>query len=199
MRHAMRGITLLFAIGALPASATAVYYTINFSLTSGSPLPTSGSFNYDPSTSTFTGFVVVWDGDTFDLTTSANATAFTSTPDPCYAGSTTGAQEVFLLLTTCSNDANPTYYTSPPQWLANNNINPNGYTSFDFQTVPTTGPSSFNHVIFQYFNGTGTPINNTNGGFESTTPEPGSGALMLIGLCAVMRKRVPSKPIPMKG
>jgi hypothetical protein len=187
MRHTMGIISFLLSLGAVPAVATPIYYTIDFTLTSGSPPPISGSFFYDASTFTFTSFDVVWDGATFHLTASANATGFTSTTDPCYSGSTTGAQQVFLLLTTCATDANPTYYTGPPQWLADNNINPNGYTAFDFTTVPTTGPSSFNHVIFQYFNGTGTPISNTSGGFESTTPEPGSGALMLIGLCAVMR------------
>lgn len=114
----------------LPVGATSVFWTINFTLTSLSPLPTSGSFNYDASTSTFTGFVVVWDGDTFDLTASANTAPFTATTDPCYSGSATGAQEVFLLLTSCSNDANPTYYTAAPQWQANNNLSfPAGYTS----------------------------------------------------------------------
>ena len=189
MRHTMGIIPFLLALCVVRAVASPINYTIDFTLTSGSPQPISGGFSYDSSTSTFTSFDVVWDGDTFHLTASANATGFTSTTDPCYSGSTTGAQQVFQLLTTCATDANPTYYTGPPQWLADNNINPNGYTAFDFTTVPTTGPSSFNHVIFQYFNGTGTPISNTSGGFEASAPEPGTCALTLIALSVVMRKR----------
>lgn len=190
MRHSMGMIPLILAFGALPALATNVYYTIDF--TSGSPLPTSGSFFYDSSTSTFASFDVVWDGDTFDLTADANATAFSSPTDPCYSGTTTGAQEVFLLMTACSTDANPLYYGSngPPVWQANNNLTqPAGYTSFDFVTADGTGPNHIG-VVFQYFTGTGTLINDANGGFESSAPEPGSCALMLIGLSLVVRKRI---------
>lgn len=61
-------ISLFALVGVLPALADPIQYTIDFTLTQGSPLPTSGSFIYDSSTSTFTSFDVVWDGDTFDLT-----------------------------------------------------------------------------------------------------------------------------------
>jgi hypothetical protein len=178
-------IPVLLAFGALPALATPVYYTINF--TSGSPLPTSGSFFYDSATSTFASFDVMWDGDTFDLTAGANAQPFSSPTDPCFSGSTTGAQEVFLLMTACSSDANPLYSSGPPVWQANNNVG--GYTSFDFDTADETGPNHIG-VVFQYFTGDGTTINDANGGFESTAPEPDSCALTLIGLCVVTRKRI---------
>jgi hypothetical protein len=190
MRHPIGVIPFLLVASALPAMAASAFYTIDFTLTAGSPLPDSGSFDYDSTTSTFTSFEVIWDDDTFDLTADANAAEFTATTDPCYSGATTGAQEVFLLLTTCSTDANSNYYTAPPEWIADNNINPNGYTAFEFTTVPTVGPFSFNHVLFQYSNGTGTPVADTSGGFQAVAPEPGSCALTLIGFCLVMRKRI---------
>jgi hypothetical protein len=60
---------------ALPAWAGPVYYAISFDLVSGSPSPTSGSFNYDSSdpSAPFMDFLVVWDGNTYDLTASANS------------------------------------------------------------------------------------------------------------------------------
>jgi hypothetical protein len=121
MRHATGLTALLLATAGLPAVAAPVLYTIHFSLTLGSGLPTSGSFYYDSSTSTFSSFVVVWNGDTFDLTATANNLGvFTATPDPCYASATTNPQQVFLMMTACSSDANPTYYSSAPLWITEN-------------------------------------------------------------------------------
>lgn len=171
---------------------------IDFTLTQDSPLPSSGSFYYDSSTSTFTNFDVVWDGYTFDLTSAANSFTFTSPSDPCYSGSTNGAQEIFLLMTACSGDDTSAYYTAPPQYLAN--VYPYGspnYTAFSFFTAPpgSTGPNQIN------LNG---PAEGTTecppstcytysaqavGEFDATpVPEPGLGAVVLLGLCVVMRR-----------
>jgi hypothetical protein len=60
------------AAGWAPALADPVTYDINFSTTSGSPAPGSGSFTYDPSVG-FSDFIVDWDGITFNLTNAANA------------------------------------------------------------------------------------------------------------------------------
>ena len=62
-------IPLLLFIGTHSVLASPVPYTMDFNLSSGSILPTSGSFTYDSSTSTFTSFDVEWDGDTFVIDT----------------------------------------------------------------------------------------------------------------------------------
>jgi len=190
-------IPFLLALGAVPALASPIYYTIDFTLTSGSPPPISGGFFYDASTFTFASLDVVWDGYTFDLTSAANSFTFTSPTDPCYAGSSTGAQEVFLLLTACSADANPSYYNGAPYYLAN--VYPYGspnYTAFGFDTLAGGfGPNQIS---------VGGPAGGTSscppstcftysvqavGAFEASAPEPGTWALTVIGLCVVMRKR----------
>jgi hypothetical protein len=91
MRRTVAAIPLLLALGATPAMALPFIYTIGFTLTSSTPLPVSGSFSYDASTSTFANFDVLWDGDSFDLTAGANAAPFYVTTDPCYSGATNGA------------------------------------------------------------------------------------------------------------
>lgn len=48
-------------------------YNIQFTTTSGSPAPTSGSFFYDPDVPVFSNFFVVWNTITFDMTAAANA------------------------------------------------------------------------------------------------------------------------------
>jgi hypothetical protein len=77
MRHVFGVLPFLLAISAPLAVAGPVQYTIDFTLTSGSPMPSSGSFIYNSLTSTFTSFNVVWDGDTFDLTSAANSFPYT--------------------------------------------------------------------------------------------------------------------------
>jgi hypothetical protein len=206
MRDTMGIIPYLLALCVVPAVASPINYTIDFTLTSGSPPPISGGFSYDSSTSTFTSFNVVWDGYMFNLTSAANSVTFTSPTDPCYSGSSTGSQEAFLLLTRCAADANPSYYGGAPYYLAN--VYPYGspnYTAFGFAT--NTGGSGPNQI------NVAAPAQGTSfcppstcftysvqavGAFEASAPEPGTWALTVIGLCVVMSKRVPSKPVPMK-
>jgi hypothetical protein len=184
MRHAMRVFPLLLAVGALPALGAPVLYTIHFNLTLGSTLPTSGSFYYDSSTSTFTSFIVVWNGDTFDLTSSANTPGvFVASPDPCYSGATTNPQQVFLMLTACSADANPTYYHSAPYWIT---FTPGSAQSFEISTGAYAPPVVQVGLMINSPANTGS----AQGGFSSSssapppsTPAPGSGVLMLIALC----------------
>lgn len=178
-------IPFLLALGAAPAVAAPVYYVIDFTLTSGSPLPASGSFSYDASTSTFASFVVLWDGDSFDLTAAANASPFLSfISQPCIttgaAGS--GPHEVFNLMTNC-----PSAY-----WDANlAAVSPTDPSFLFDQGVVNTGPSYGLEVITP-----GQPIGpptTAGGGFTtSVAPEPGTWALTLIGLGVALRKRVPS-------
>ncbi len=184
MRRSMTLIPLLLALATLPAAASSSYYTIAFSLTSSAPLPTSGGFFYDASTSTFSSFDVSWDGDSFDLTAGANAAPFYTTTDPCYSGAANGPQDIFLLLTACYSDANPTYYAGAPQWYGDNNLNPLaiGYTAFGFETTPV-----LNQVTYAYDFGSG-PAVQALGGFQASTPDPGTYGLTLIGLGLLMIK-----------
>ena len=61
----------------LPPAAFAepVVYTINFTVTPGGTIPTSGSFVYDSNAvaNGFTSFIVVWGHSTFDFTQAANS------------------------------------------------------------------------------------------------------------------------------
>jgi hypothetical protein len=56
---------------AVPAYSVPIHYEISF--TGGPPTPTSGSFDYDPAIPTFSNFVVISQGITFDLTAEANS------------------------------------------------------------------------------------------------------------------------------
>ena len=196
MRQTTRLLPLLLTIGALPALAAPTLYTIHFTLTSGS-IPASGSFSYDPSTSTFSSFVVVWNGDTEDLTSSANTLGvFVASSDPCYASATTNPQQVFLMLTSCSSDANPTYYSKAPIWIT---FTPTsgpfaGMQSFEMYT------QSYGVPVVEAVNVLSSPANTGSAqGFFSTTsgstppstpppatPLPGSGILLLVGLSSLL-------------
>jgi hypothetical protein len=98
---------LLIAIFGVPvATADPITYTINFTLTSGSPLPTAGSFTYDPSVAVnpFSNFDVVWNGLTFDLTASANNPFMSAPPNapPCVGGNTGAAAAFDLMSGACA-------------------------------------------------------------------------------------------------
>ncbi|MBS1828876.1 MAG: PEP-CTERM sorting domain-containing protein [Acidobacteria bacterium] len=94
------GLTLA-VLGALScANAAPLLYNIQFTATSGAA-PTSGSFRYDPDVPVFSDFIVVWTGDTFNMTASANnpiATGACDTPG-------NGAADTFdfLLNQNCGN------------------------------------------------------------------------------------------------
>src|SRR4051794_32988245 len=65
-------LLLMFSLAALPISSIAsTLYVIHFEPVSG-VLPTAGSFIYDPIAG-FSNFTVEWFGNTFDLTSAANA------------------------------------------------------------------------------------------------------------------------------
>jgi hypothetical protein len=96
------GITaLLIASFGAPAALADIpdlkTYTINFTTTSGSPSPTTGTFTYDPDTATFTAFTVEWDGLSFDLTASANSPTVGFSIPSCITG--TGGAASFALMT----------------------------------------------------------------------------------------------------
>lgn len=188
MRQAMRLIPLLLTIGALPALAAPTLYTIHFTLTNGSILPASGSFSYDPSTSTFSSFVVVWNGDTFDLTSTANTLGvFTASPDPCYASATTNPQQVFLMLTSCSSDANPTYYSSAPLWITENSGSTQTFHIYtQAYAPPVAGTFSINSSPANFGFAQGFFSTTSGSTPPPATPLPGTGVLMLVGLSSLL-------------
>ena len=175
-------VPFLLLIGCLPAAAGPINYAINFTLTSGSPLPTSGSFTYNSLSSTFTNFDIVFSGYTLDLTVMANSYVFVPYSDPCYAGSTTGSQEMFLLLTSCSTDST----VATPVW--NSEIAVEGYA---FQFMGYVGNSSPLNLGLATVGGAPPPYLTAFGGFQAAaTPEPGTCALLVAGLCLVTWKRI---------
>ena len=56
-----------------PAAHAGTLTTYNITFTGGSPNPTMGSFTYDSTNPQFSNYTVIWDGITFDLTSSANS------------------------------------------------------------------------------------------------------------------------------
>ena len=181
-RHAIGVIIpFLLAIGARPALADPLLYTISFNLAAGAPLPTSGSFYYDSSTSIFTNFDVVWDGNMYDLTAGANAPNFPYAPGripPCTSGAS-GGLATFELLTTCQSAAQADLWFASDQGL--------GTPVFGFEAY-YVGAAQVDFESEGNYTG-GTTLAYGSYSVEAT-PEPGSCALMLIGVCLVMRKRI---------
>lgn len=148
---------LFLAISAPGARAQTVTYNIHFtnSIPVDGPSPTSGAFEYDYLTGSFVRFTVVWDGITFDLTSSANNPDLTSGPPACI-GSATGPAATLALMTQC-DIANPA--TASTYWHAINTNLPvpaPKIAVFGFVTVQLPTPSSEEAVFGQDLPGTGT-------------------------------------------
>ena len=182
MRRTMVAIPILLALGATPAVALPALYTIGFTLTSGAPLPVSGSFSYDSSTGTFANFDVLWDGDSFDFTSVANASPSVGNPG-CSLSYGSGTQELFQMLTAC-----PSAY-----WVANSSAVSLTEPSFLFDDGPFDTVNTYGLDVIS----PGLPIappTTATGAFTSTiSPEPGTWALTLIGLGLALRKRMASR------
>ena len=93
-------LLLTLGIVATAAPANNQQYTMSFQTIGGSPAVTSGSFTYDSNSSTFTNFIVVWDGLSFDFTSTANSGISTNGNGSCQQNLTGGAL-TFALLTSC--------------------------------------------------------------------------------------------------
>lgn len=86
--------------------ADSTTYTIQFiGVPANGILPTAGGFTYDPDTATFSSFLVIWDGITFDLTSAANAPDISGFPGAphCLGGLTGGAASFALLTGSCES------------------------------------------------------------------------------------------------
>ena len=179
MRHAMGVIALSLTIGGLSAWAGPVSYTIDFTTASG-VAPTSGSFDFDATSSTFTDFMVDWHGIAFDFTASANSPTFSPASATCLHGAS-GALAAFYELTQCVGPAGDAPWGVRPISMA-------PYQDFHLYQAgggylmeSTEGTSSFDMASGTY-SVAATPA--------APTPEPGSFALTLIGVGLAMRKRI---------
>jgi len=188
MRRQLRISVLLCAAFCAPAAMAdpvdLTTYTINF--TGSGLLPTAGSFTYDPDTYTFSSFLVVWDGLTFDLTNRANNPA-ESTPDPSCIGSLTGGAATWALL---SGSCTPPASGFTTDWGADttqslfrfisfNEATPEVYIDVAASDAPTSGDFGAN--------GQWTLTATT-----AAVPEPSSipVTIALLSVALIARKRI---------
>jgi len=169
-------IVLLLVITSLPVYADSVNYTINFTTSAGSPGPTSGSFTYDSSTGTFSNFVVVWDGYSFNLTSSANSTFLHASG--CTGEASTGAYSFELLSQTLTCPSAPAYF-----WAGQPRVGPTQAFLFD----AAVSGSAYDQ-IGTYLPATGA-TDSAEGSWKIsavTAPEPSDLLLLGSGLLSIM-------------
>ena len=162
------------------ASATPITYTISFLPSSGSPSinpPTTGSFTYDSSTTTFTNFQVTWYSFVYDLTSEANSPTG-SHSDSCFAGAS-GAAASFALLTAG---------TCPAEWGASNFTDGGGGSSVGFLEsnagqLQFFGTREFNPNV------PGSNFGSFGKFSVAQVPEPASMLLLCAGVAAVVARR----------
>ena len=183
MKKTLAILVLAAAAFSLPASASAIY-NINFGLSQGTPLPT-GSFDYD-SGSGFTNFTVNWDGQSFDFTPVANGMTLTADPPTGCGPTTSGVQPAyaFQLMTQTAAGCNAVY-----AWMGV--YSPmGGYATFAFILNPGGNSQSQDVLLQQDLVTPQLAYNNVATGSwtaaaESSTPEPGTLGMMLLGALAV--------------
>jgi PEP-CTERM motif len=170
-------LTLLF-LAFLAPGARADSYTIDFTLLGGNLAPTSGAFDYDPATNQFTNFTVVWDGFTFDLTSSANTVTLTGGSPSCVSAFS-GPQAVLAMLTTCAA-------SQPIIWSAGDFL---GYESFDMNDVGNGIQEA--DVSDGFLNSQSDGLSGYGGAVASpiATPEPSSMALLCAGVALAFALR----------
>jgi len=164
-------LTLIAASTATAASS----YEINFS--GSNPLPTSGTFTYDPTTATFSDFTVIWDGLTFDLTNSANNPAIGNAAPACVGSGTPGSQTFALLSGACDGPAQE--FTG---WEA---LDDSGVSYLDFETEIING-IYFDSLTDSGLNQGQGSTGFTTGSFSITAvPEPSTTGMVICGLALV--------------
>src|SRR5690242_12311738 len=156
----------VIAVVAWPARAdTVTPYTINFTTTSGSPSPDSGSFTYDSTNPQFSNFLVTWNGGTFDLTLSAN--------NPFVGGScSTEASTASTGFSLMSQSLTGTGCTPEYNWFG---IDLDGLTGFQF--------TAFNNGAFRDAIAGGVPDRKFTlaSGTWSIAPVPEPSSIILLG------------------
>jgi len=176
MRKSLSIILAVLFVGLGAPAAFADTYTINFTVTFGIPAP-SGAFTWDGTS--FSNFIVNWDGFSFDLTSAANAPIVTGTQ----CGTSSAAASFALLNGTvvCSPNNTPT-----PLWKSDSSIDFLGQFAFIETSLP--GPSNSEILITAQQAGlSNAPSNNPEGTWtiaDTTvaTPEPGTLSSLSLGM-----------------
>jgi hypothetical protein len=168
----------LAALG-VPASGANIDYEINFS--GSGLLPTSGSFTYDPDpgVDTFSDFIVVWNGYTFDLTASANKPSAGLDGVPyCAQLSPAGAGTFAMLSGGCFGK--PGVQT---EFVANA---AGPVAAFEFSTQNSgSGPPVKLYISSSVPAQNGNTANSSGVWTITQTPEPSSLTLLFAGLALV--------------
>jgi hypothetical protein len=161
---------------------TLTTYTMNFtinpkSVTPNIPAPT-GSFTYDSTVPGFTNFLVTWDGNTYDLTASANSP--TLHQSGCTGEASTPAFGFAIISQALTGCSGPVNYG----WQAANATQNNANDFFFADQIPSQAASD---VISNVLNVP--PPNATNDGEfgtytlapTATAPVPEPSSLLLLG------------------
>jgi hypothetical protein len=169
-------------------------YTINFAPIDARPplLPTAASFTYDETAPRFTSFFVIWDGLTFDFTSSPLADLFPTPTRGCLDG-TNDAEAIFDLL---SGDCG-----LPLDEILWGGVASGNGAHFEFQVIGDTAPGELRqgYKIEADLSGiAGVSPGNDQGTWTITSlvvPEPSAFILLSTALLSstIVRKRIARK------
>ena len=175
MKHWSGLAIVCLTLSAASTAMAANSYEINFS--GSNPLPTSGTFAYDPTTATFSGFTITWDSLTFDLTNAANNPAIGNAAPACVGSGTPGSQTFALLSGACDGPAQ--VFTG---WEA---LDDAGVSYFEFETEIING-IYYDSLIDAALNQGQGSTGDTRGTFSITpVPEPSTTCMFICGLAFV--------------
>jgi hypothetical protein len=191
-------LAVLFVASVAPRAHADTFtnYAINFTLSGGSPAPSTATFVYDNTLATFTSADVLWNGITFNFLLTANGgvnNPFTLSGANC-VGTGTGAQATVSLLTACQTTAGTTFL-----WGNGATGSPSGSYAY-FDAFDAAGNNIYEAVTLSTAStdcGLDPLKDCATGSFSASTvnassvPEPGAGFLTLLGIGSgwVMRKR----------
>lgn len=193
-KHSERGAKLLalvaLVVGASAAAQAAeIVYDINFTNDFSDVAAPTGSFTYNAATSQFTNFTVNWDALTFDLTAAANTFSGGAGAPACVGNLSGGAAAFAFLSPGCQTFQDSWDATAAPQQ------NQSELAFFDFvdssDTVQIGSPGvdatdATDGDTGARGNFTITAIDTS---ISSTTPEPGTVALLAGGLGLLWLRR----------
>jgi hypothetical protein len=183
---------LITILGAQSAFADTIT-TYDIAFTGTGILPTAGSFTYDSTVPSFSGFTVTWDGAAFNLTAAANAPLLVAPVPACLSGATGAAATFDLLSGACDSPG----LNSLTGWSGILNLVPLSPKSFGFHSYnEITGAGIF--VPESLFVSSSPPGVGGGGSWSiaavstpSAVPEPRSAVVLALLFCVwLVRKRI---------